>query len=92
MRHFNCEYLANLSDRANITIASTVISHVGFRLAQLELILTYSKGQLHRGNGVMRNILPFMLQYIIRESVIFRKSTMTCLLKNRFFLVRCFFL
>ena len=46
-----------VTDRANITLASDIMSHVGFRLAYLELTLTYSKGQHGRGNGVSHNIL-----------------------------------
>ena len=36
--HFDCEYLANDD---NITIAPNIMSHVGFRLVNLELTLTY---------------------------------------------------
>ena len=45
-------------DRASITIASNIVSHVVFRLANLELTLTYSIGQPgHRFmNGVSPNI------------------------------------
>ena len=46
---------ANISQtmtvRANFTVAPSTTSHVAFRLAYLELILTYSKGQLGRWNG-----------------------------------------
>ena len=41
---------------ANITVAPNIMSHVGFRLVQLELILTYSKSQPGHRNGVLSNI------------------------------------
>ena len=53
--------LKMVTDKANITIASNIISDVNFRLAHLELTLTYSKGQLGFSNGVSPNILAFLL-------------------------------
>ena len=44
-----------------MTIAPNILSHVGFRLAELELIVTNSKGQLGRRNGVTSNILAFLI-------------------------------
>ena len=46
---------------ANITIAPNNMLHVNFRFAYLGLTLTYSKGQLSHRNGVMQNILAFIL-------------------------------
>ena len=50
-------------------IASNSISHVGFRLAQLELTLTYSKCQLGRWNGVSQTILAFLLLLLSHANV-----------------------
>ena len=36
------------TDKVSVTIALNIMSHVGFRLAFLELILAYSKGRLGR--------------------------------------------
>ena len=47
------------SDRANITIISSIMLHVGFQLAYLELTLTYSKGQL-----VTENVSPNILEQV----------------------------
>ena len=49
-----------LTDRANI-LPPNRKSHVGFRLPDLNLILTYSKGQLGSWNGLSPNILAVLL-------------------------------
>ena len=49
---------------SNITIIPNIMSHVGFRLAYLELTLTYFKGQHGNRNGVSPNILAFLLMCV----------------------------
>ena len=58
--YFDCEHLTT-HVKANSTTAPNIMSHVGFRLAYLELNLTYSKGQLGRTNGISPDILTFLL-------------------------------
>ena len=48
LRRLNVIILLMVTGRAKLTIASNTMLHVVFRLAYLELILTYSDGQLSR--------------------------------------------
>ena len=47
--------------RASITIVTNILSYICFRLAYLELTLTYSDVQLRRRNGVLPNVLIFLV-------------------------------
>ena len=49
---------------ANTTIATNVMSPVGF-IVELDLILTYSKGQLGRRNGVSPNIFGLAVVVVV---------------------------
>ena len=49
-----------MPDRADITIAPNIMSHIGFRLAYLELTLTCSKGQL----GHRYRLSPYILDFL----------------------------
>ena len=52
-----------MTERANITIAPNTLLHISFRLAYLELTLT-SKNQLDCKNGVVPNIVAFLLSLV----------------------------
>ena len=59
MHLFTVNISQTMTDRANIAICNRVAS--GFQLADLNLTVTYSKGQLGCWNGVLQNILAFLL-------------------------------
>ena len=57
---FRLNILQMVTDGADINIPLNIISHVGFRLAHLELTQIYFKGHLVSGNGVLPYILTLL--------------------------------
>ena len=61
-----------VTDRANIIIAQNSMSHVGFRIANLTVISTFTKGQLGCRNGDSPNISTFLLFVYFKSTMFVR--------------------